>query len=61
MNSQALEIFEEQLIDAKDLGDCKKALTEFLLHFGLKTFSFTYYTYHPLSAKKLKYDVQIII
>lgn len=57
MNNQSLETLEHQLSGAQSLDDCKVALSKFLLNYGLGCFSFTYYTYHPLSANQLKYDV----
>jgi LuxR family transcriptional activator of bioluminescence operon len=51
-----LEAFENQLVQARTLIECNQALVEYLKKQGLKTFSFTYYAYHPHSANKLKYD-----
>lgn len=51
-----LQALEEHLTLARSLKECKQALVLFLRRFAITTFSFTYYTYHPLSANKLKYD-----
>lgn len=52
----ALEKFENELVAARCLKDCDKALSQYLKNKGMSTFSFTYYAYHPHSTNKLKYD-----
>ncbi|KTD34555.1 LuxR family transcriptional regulator [Legionella israelensis] len=52
-----LEQFEHQLACAKSTKDCDEALSHYLELKGVKTFSFTYYAYHPNSANRLKYDM----
>ena len=52
-----LEQLEDSLVQAKDISDCDRALGVYLNQQGIRTFSFTYYAYHPNSANKLKYDM----
>jgi LuxR family transcriptional activator of bioluminescence operon len=52
-----LTLLENTLAQANNLGDCDKALAQFLKQKGITTYSFTYYAYHPNSANKLKYDM----
>lgn len=57
MMLNVLEQFENQLVLARSLIECDKYLENYLNNQGIKTFSFTYYAYHPHSANKLKYDI----
>jgi DNA-binding CsgD family transcriptional regulator len=52
-----LEQLENALVQANTIADCNQALSHYLNSKGINTFSFTYYTYHPNSANKLKYDM----
>ncbi len=51
-----IESFEERLIQARSVHECDQALKDYLNKKGIKTFSFTYYAYHPHSASQIKYD-----
>lgn len=48
--------FEKKLTTATNLAQLNTALTQYLATFGIKNFAFTYYSYHPNSHNKLKYD-----
>ncbi|MDI9819167.1 MULTISPECIES: LuxR family transcriptional regulator [unclassified Legionella] len=57
MITDLLEQLENQLACAVCTKDCDAALTSYLILKGIRTFSFTYYAYHPHSANRLKYDM----
>jgi DNA-binding CsgD family transcriptional regulator len=54
---ELLTTLEEHLIQAQSVDACDQALHWFLNQNGIQTFSFTYYSYHPHSASKLKYNM----
>lgn len=51
-----LKQFEQLLCCATNLDELNRALTNYLARFGITTFSFTYYAYHPNAKSKIKYD-----
>ena len=57
MSLTIIEELECMLAASQTLNDCDKALVSYLKTRGIKTFSFTYYAYHPSSKNKLKYDI----
>lgn len=51
-----LKEFEDALASAMSLRACNEALCQYLEKHVITTFSFTYYSYHPHSSNKLKYE-----
>jgi len=47
---------EKKFKAAREVATLNEALVEYLNDLGISTFSFTYYSYHPNSLNKLKYD-----
>lgn len=47
----------EDLKAAESLASVNAALEQYLLRCGISTYAFTYYSYHPNSQNKLKYDL----
>lgn len=48
--------FEQVLQRAVTTTELNQVLTTYLASFGITTFSFTYYAYHPNAKAKIKYD-----
>lgn len=55
--SLSLHDLSQSLTQATSLVDCQSALQAYLSSVGIRTFSFTYYAYHPHSTNELKYDM----
>lgn len=51
-----LSEFHTLLLNARTLADLNQALKTYLAEHAVSTYSFTYYSYHPNSLNKLKYD-----
>ncbi len=51
-----LHDFEKKLQEASEIKELETTLSQFLTAQGVSTFAFTFYSYHPKSIHKLKYD-----
>lgn len=51
-----LTVFIQMLERATNIAQLKHILTLYLEDWGISVFSFTYYSYHPNSKSKIKYD-----
>ena len=48
--------FEQTLKATHSISQLNQVLGQYLTSYGIKTFAYTYYSYHPTSQNKLKYD-----
>lgn len=55
-NINHLQAFEFELFDASNIADANQLLTQYFGQLDIRAFAFTFYTHHPSSVNKVKYD-----
>lgn len=56
LNLDKLQVFELELFKASNIADANQLLTQYFSQFDIQAFAFTFYTRHPSSVNKIKYD-----
>ncbi len=51
-----IDSFKQKLKEAKNVEQLNKTLLSYMHDLGYSAFSFTYYSYHPKSKNKIRYD-----